>query len=103
MRLAIDDVGVGFSSLRHIVMSAPDVINLDQSIVDGVADDQVLRSLARSLADFGHEFGTAVVAEGVETKEDAIALLDVGIDYGQGWYFGRPSRADQLDEINEVA
>ena len=50
MRLAIDDVGVGFSSLRHIVVSAPDLIKLDLSIVTGVATDQVLRTLARSLA-----------------------------------------------------
>lgn len=96
MRLAIDDVGVGFSSLRHIVLSTPDVIKLDLSIVVGVANDPVLRTLARSLADFGHEFGTAVVAEGVETRDDAVALLDAGIDYGQGWYFGRPGAAEQL-------
>jgi EAL domain-containing protein (putative c-di-GMP-specific phosphodiesterase class I) len=102
MRLAIDDVGVGFSSLRHIVSSAPDVIKLDLSIIAGVATDQVLRTLARSLADFGHEIGTAIVAEGVETKEDAVALLDVGIDYGQGWYFGRPGAADQLFDTYEV-
>ncbi|MEO9181654.1 MAG: EAL domain-containing protein [Acidimicrobiales bacterium] len=102
MRLAIDDVGVGFSSLRHIVMSAPDVIKLDLSIVAGIANDQVLRTLARSLADFGHEVGTAIVAEGVETKDDAVALLDVGIDYGQGWYFGRPGSVDQLNDIYEV-
>jgi EAL domain-containing protein (putative c-di-GMP-specific phosphodiesterase class I) len=102
MRLAIDDVGVGFSSLRHIVSSAPDVIKLDLSIIAGVATDQVLRTLARSLADFGHEIGTAIVAEGVETKEDAVALLDVGIDYGQGWYFGRPGTADQLLDTYEV-
>jgi EAL domain-containing protein (putative c-di-GMP-specific phosphodiesterase class I) len=102
MRLAIDDVGVGFSSLRHIVLSAPDVIKLDLSIVAGIATDQVLRTLARSLADFGHEVGTAVVAEGVETREDAIALLDVGIDYGQGWYFGRPGPVDQLRDSYPV-
>lgn len=96
LRLAIDDVGVGFSSLRHIVVSAPDLIKLDLSIVAGVATDQVLRTLARSLAEFGHEVGASVVAEGVETKEDAVALRDAGVDFGQGWYFGRPGPFEQL-------
>jgi EAL domain-containing protein (putative c-di-GMP-specific phosphodiesterase class I) len=96
MRLAIDDVGVGFSSLRHIVVSAPDLIKLDLSIVTGVATDQVLRTLSRSLAEFGHEVGASVVAEGVETREDAVALREAGVDFGQGWYFGRPGAPEQL-------
>jgi EAL domain-containing protein (putative c-di-GMP-specific phosphodiesterase class I) len=97
MRLAIDDVGAGFSSLRHIVLSAPDVIKLDRSIVAGVATDRVLHRLVRSLVDFGHEAGAAVVAEGIETSDDASALRNVGVDYGQGWYFGRPGTVQQLD------
>ena len=50
MRLAIDDVGAGFSSLRHIVLTAPDVIKLDRSIVAGASSDQILRTLVRSLS-----------------------------------------------------
>ncbi len=96
MGLAIDDVGAGFSSLRHILMTSPDVIKLDRSIVAGVASDPVLYTLVRSLADFGHGAGARVVAEGVEIKRDALALREVGVDYGQGWYFARPGREDQL-------
>lgn len=95
-RLAIDDVGAGFSSLRHIVLSAPDVIKLDRSIVTGIAGDPVLRTLARSLTDFAHQAGARVVAEGVETAADAAALRDLGVDHGQGWYFARPATADAL-------
>jgi EAL domain-containing protein (putative c-di-GMP-specific phosphodiesterase class I) len=98
MRLAIDDVGAGFSSLRHIVLTAPEVIKLDRSIVDGVSADPVLTTLVRSLADFGHGCGARVVAEGVESSEDAAALVLLGIDDGQGWYFGRPGPPDQLAE-----
>jgi EAL domain-containing protein (putative c-di-GMP-specific phosphodiesterase class I) len=57
MRLAIDDVGAGFSSLRHIVSTAPDVIELDRSLVDGVSADPVLTTLVRAMADFGHGCG----------------------------------------------
>jgi EAL domain-containing protein (putative c-di-GMP-specific phosphodiesterase class I) len=102
MRLAIDDVGAGFSSLRHILLTKPDVIKLDRSIVAGVATDPVLAMLVRSLADFGHEAGAAVVAEGVETMVDAVSLRNIGVDYGQGWYFARPGSADKLTDSYEI-
>ena len=102
IRLAIDDVGAGFSSLRHILMTSPDVIKLDRSIVAGVATDQVLRTLVRSLVDFGHGAGASIVAEGVETRDDALALRDVGVDYGQGWHFARPGPVDQLIDSYSV-
>lgn len=102
VRLAIDDVGAGFSSLRHILLTAPDVIKLDRSIVAGVAHDRVLRTLVGSLADFGHGAGATVVAEGVETRDDAFTLRDVGVDYGQGWHFARPASVDQLADFYEV-
>jgi EAL domain-containing protein (putative c-di-GMP-specific phosphodiesterase class I) len=91
LRLAIDDVGAGFSSLRHIVVSAPDVLKIDRSLVSGVAADPVRTVLIRSLVDFARGLGAQVVAEGVETAEDAAALRALGVDYGQGWYFGRPA------------
>jgi EAL domain-containing protein (putative c-di-GMP-specific phosphodiesterase class I) len=102
LRLAIDDVGAGFSSLRHILLTSPDVIKLDRSIVAGAATDPILRRLALSLTEFGHDAGAAVVAEGVETRGDAVALRDAGVDYGQGWYFARPGTAEQLDNSYQV-
>jgi EAL domain-containing protein (putative c-di-GMP-specific phosphodiesterase class I) len=99
MRLAIDDVGAGFSSLRHIVLTAPDVIKLDRSIVDGVHIDPVLTTLVRALVQFGHGSNARVVAEGIETEEDAAALLALGVDHGQGWHFGRPGPAQDLAEV----
>jgi EAL domain-containing protein (putative c-di-GMP-specific phosphodiesterase class I) len=96
MRLAIDDVGAGFSSLRHILLTAPDVIKLDRSIVDGVSSDAVLSSLVHSLVDFAAGCHAGVVAEGVETAADADVLRDLGVGYGQGWYYGRPGPAGDL-------
>ena len=103
MRLAIDDVGAGFSSLRHIVLTAPDVIKLDRSMIDGVSTDPVLTTLVRSLVAFGHDCDSQVVAEGVETEQDAAALRTLGVDYGQGWHFGRPAPARDLMEPVAVA
>lgn len=96
LRLAIDDVGAGFSSLRHIVLTKPDVIKLDRSIVHGLADDDVLATLVRSLAEFGHAAGASVVAEGIEDARDADAAARLGVDHGQGWHFGRPGPARDL-------
>lgn len=96
MRLAIDDAGAGFSSLRHIVLMSPDIIKLDRSIVAGVSHDRVLTPLVRSLVQFAHESGATTVAEGVETCEDAQALVTLGVDLGQGWHFGRPVPPKEL-------
>ncbi|SEP25670.1 sensor domain-containing phosphodiesterase [Trujillonella endophytica] len=101
LRLAVDDVGAGFSSLRHIVLTAPDVLKLDRSIVAGVATDPVLRTLVGSLVTFGHGCGASLVAEGIETAEDAAALLALGVDAGQGWLFGRPGPAAALAPVDQ--
>jgi EAL domain-containing protein (putative c-di-GMP-specific phosphodiesterase class I) len=96
LRLAIDDVGAGFSSLRHIVVTSPDVIKLDRSIAAGVAGDHVLATLVGSLVTFAHGSGARVVAEGVETADDAAVLRTLGVDFGQGWHFGRPGPPEAL-------
>jgi EAL domain-containing protein (putative c-di-GMP-specific phosphodiesterase class I) len=102
LRLAIDDVGAGFASLRHILLTSPDVIKLDRSIVAGASVDPILRRLVQSLTEFGHDAGATVVAEGVETRDDAVALRDAGVDYGQGWHFARPGSADQLEDSYQI-
>ncbi len=96
MRLAIDDVGAGFSSLRHIVLTGPDVIKLDRTIVHGVSTDSVLTTLVRSLVEFAHGCSAQVVAEGIESDADAVALAALGVDHGQGWHFGRPGPPEAL-------
>jgi EAL domain-containing protein (putative c-di-GMP-specific phosphodiesterase class I) len=96
MRLAIDDVGAGFSSLRHIILTTPEVIKLDRSIIAGVSNDPVLTTLVRSLVDFARGCNARVVAEGVETAADGEILVGLGVDYGQGWFYGRPGPAGDL-------
>ena len=99
MRLAIDDVGAGFSSLRHIVVTAPDVLKIDRSIVTGLDTDPVRTKLVQSLVEFGHGCRVRVVAEGVETADEAAALRALGVDYGQGWHFGRPGPPEALSPV----
>lgn len=99
LRLAIDDVGAGFSSLRHIVVTAPDVIKIDRSIVAGLDEDPVLSKLVQSLVEFGHGCRVSVVAEGVETSGEAAALRALGVDFGQGWHYGRPGPPEALSAV----
>ena len=96
LRLAIDDVGAGFSSMRHIVLTRPDVIKLDRSIVHDVAGDQVIATLVRSMVAFAASLSAGTVAEGVESQADADALRAAGVDLGQGWHFGRPVPPERL-------
>ena len=103
MRLAIDDVGAGFSSLRHIVITAPDVIKLDRSIVTGLSADPVLAVVVHSLVDLARATGARVVAEGVETGADAATLAELGADLGQGWHFGRATTPEGLRDDYPVA
>jgi EAL domain-containing protein (putative c-di-GMP-specific phosphodiesterase class I)/CheY-like chemotaxis protein len=90
IRLAIDDVGAGFSSLERVVKLGPDYMKLDCSTVTGVAGDPVRRSLIERLVSFSDEVGISIVAEGIETQDDLEVLRMLYVPYGQGFHLGRP-------------
>jgi EAL domain-containing protein (putative c-di-GMP-specific phosphodiesterase class I) len=89
-RLAIDDTGAGFASLRHILRLAPDILKLDISICRGIDRDPSRRALAAALSIFANDIGATIVAEGIETPQEHRTLADLGIHYGQGYFLGRP-------------
>lgn len=88
-RLAIDDVGSGFASLRHVLRLSPDIIKIDRSLVNEVTSDPAQRAIAIALAELGTRVGTKVVAEGVEDQPTLDVLRDAGITHAQGWLFER--------------
>jgi EAL domain-containing protein (putative c-di-GMP-specific phosphodiesterase class I) len=90
-RLAIDDVGAGFASLRHVLSLSPDIIKLDGSLSRGIDLSHPRAALARGLVACAEELGATVVAEGIETAEDARGLRQVGAHCAQGYLFGRPA------------
>ena len=93
VRLAVDDVGAGFASLRHILRLRPSLIKLDNSLVRGIDRDPLRQSLARSLVEFGRSLEAGVLAEGIETAEELEQVTELGIRYGQGFLLGRPEVA----------
>ena len=89
-RLAIDDTGAGFASLRHILRLAPDIIKLDITLTRGLDSDPARRALATALISFANDIGATLVAEGVETQAEVEALCALGVGLGQGYFFARP-------------
>jgi EAL domain-containing protein (putative c-di-GMP-specific phosphodiesterase class I)/ActR/RegA family two-component response regulator len=90
VRIAVDDAGAGFASLRHILELSPDIIKLDISIVRHIDTEAWHRALASALVGFAREIGTDLVAEGVETAEEAHTLYSLGIPLIQGYFAARP-------------
>ena len=91
VRLAVDDAGAGYSSLRHILILRPEIIKLDRTLTTGAAEDAIRRALLTSLATFAHATKTTLIAEGVETTEELDALIEYGVAFGQGYLFQRPA------------
>jgi PAS domain S-box-containing protein len=90
VRLAVDDAGAGFASLRHILEIRPDVIKLDMSLTRHIDRDPARRALALALRDFASSLEATVIAEGIEDRDELDELLLLGIDHGQGYLLGRP-------------
>ena len=89
-RIAVDDVGAGFASLRHVLLLQPDVVKLDTSLTRNVHDNPRQRAIVLALVRFSSEVGATVLAEGVEVPEQIPALVDLGVRLGQGWHLGLP-------------
>jgi EAL domain-containing protein (putative c-di-GMP-specific phosphodiesterase class I) len=90
VRLAIDDAGAGFASLRHVVRLDPDLIKLDITLTRQIETDPVRQALAVALVSFAEQIGATVVAEGVETELELEALRRAGIRHAQGFLLGTP-------------
>lgn len=97
MRVAIDDVGTGYSGLQRIARLAPDILKLDRSITRGIDGSATQRAVVAALMHFAGETGALVLAEGVETEGEAATLEALDINLVQGWFYGRPAPLVELD------
>jgi EAL domain-containing protein (putative c-di-GMP-specific phosphodiesterase class I) len=91
VRLAIDDVGTGFSGLDQILRLSPDTLKIDGALVHDVNSSPDKQAMVAALLNFARRVGTTVVAEHVETVAELETLRSLGVAYGQGYLFGRPS------------
>ena len=92
-RVAIDDVGAGYSGLRHIVDLKPDLLKLDMGLTRQIDCDEARRALGQAMVSFARRTGSRIIAEGIETEAERASLHEIGVSYGQGYLFSRPMPA----------
>lgn len=90
LRIAVDDTGAGFSSLRHVLRLAPDIIKLDFTLVREVDQRPRMQALIAALLAFARGTQAELVAEGVETAQQLDTLKKLGVPYAQGYHLGHP-------------
>jgi EAL domain-containing protein (putative c-di-GMP-specific phosphodiesterase class I) len=91
LRIAVDDAGAGYSSLRHVLELRPDFIKIDRWLIDGIAKDHARRVAVGAFMSLARDLGSVVVAEGVERDADLAAVRRLGLHAVQGYLLGRPT------------
>ncbi|MEU5783631.1 putative bifunctional diguanylate cyclase/phosphodiesterase [Micromonospora lupini] len=99
VQLAVDDFGTGFSSLTFLTRIAVDELKVDRSFVIRMADSPEAAAIVRTTVGLAHELGLRVVAEGVETAEQRLALAELGCTSAQGYHFFKPMPADKIGAV----
>ena len=97
VRIAIDDFGVGYSSLSYLRDLPVDRLKIDRSFIHGLPDDASLAAISKAIIVLGQTLGFTVIAEGVETEAQRVHLLKSGCHEGQGFLFGRPMASSDIE------
>jgi diguanylate cyclase (GGDEF)-like protein len=90
VRVALDDFGIGYSSLKYLLDLPFDVLKIDQSFVQSMNECEDALTIVKSIIQLGKNLGLEVTAEGIETESQALTLQALGCERGQGFYLGRP-------------
>ncbi|QSF47033.1 EAL domain-containing protein [Paenibacillus tianjinensis] len=91
-RIAVDDAGSGYNSLKTLVYLKPEFIKLDKSLIRGIHGSREQQELLELVREYAARSATRVIAEGIETAEELLFLQRSGIDFGQGYALGRPAQ-----------
>jgi diguanylate cyclase (GGDEF)-like protein len=99
IRLALDDFGTGFSSLSHLRSLPFDIIKIDRSFVTNIHEKRESSAIVRAVTTLAAALPVPVCVEGIENEESYKAVVRLGCEIGQGWYFGKPMQAEQAREL----
>ena len=94
--IALDDIGSGYSGLIRISTLKPDIIKIDKSLILNISNKKSNQMIVRSLIELGHRLGILVTSEGIETVQDGIKLIEIGVDLQQGYYYSKPNSDIEL-------
>jgi EAL domain-containing protein (putative c-di-GMP-specific phosphodiesterase class I) len=97
MSFAVDDVGAGYSGLESIARLKPQFLKIDMALVHDVHVSLVNREMVKAIIAMGEGIGSTVIAEGIQTDDEANALQKMGIDWGQGYLLARPDAGPGLE------
>lgn len=97
IRIAIDDFGTGHSSLAYLRHLPIDIMKIDRAFVHEAEQNPISQAIIRSIVSLSRALNLTVVAEGVESREQANMLREAGCDQLQGFYFARPMDAADID------
>lgn len=99
-RIALDDFGTGYSSLNYIKQLPLNIIKVDKTFIDDIVEDEYAQAFVKLIVDLSKTIGTQIVVEGVEYEEQYEVLKDIGVNYIQGFLFGRPVSAEEFEEMH---
>ena len=97
--IAVDDVGAGYSGLEKIANLYPRYLKFDIELIRNIDSSYIRREMTRALKSFADSIGSTIIAEGIERSGELKTLLDLGIQYGQGYLLGRPDPAFQTPAL----
>lgn len=98
-RIAIDDAGSGFSSMKHILELKPNVIKLDTALIRGIDDDPAKRALVLAMNAFAREIDSQIIVEGLETASEFETVRALGAEMAQGFFLGKPQPLGETLDI----
>ena len=101
VRIAVDDFGIGYSSLSYLKRYPINTLKIAQPFVEQIADESGDRAIVQAIVSLARAMSLRTVAEGVEHASQVHALRDIGADLLQGYYFGRPAPASEIQLIAE--
>jgi EAL domain-containing protein (putative c-di-GMP-specific phosphodiesterase class I) len=99
VKILLDDFGTGYSSLSHLQRFPIDALKIDRSFMMHLGSGEDNRAIVRAIAAMASALGLEVVAEGVETAEQAAEARSLGCDWAQGYYFARPASAAEIEAL----
>jgi EAL domain-containing protein (putative c-di-GMP-specific phosphodiesterase class I) len=99
VRIALDDFGTGYSSLGYLRRLPVNTLKVDRSFITPILEDAGSGKILRAISALGHSLGMNLVAEGIETQEQALALSALGFEYGQGFLFSKAVPEDKAGQL----